>query len=394
MSSTREPAFRRGPRIAIAVVLLAGIGALFGTLTVQLRAAIEFDVSVVAAERTGVEYLRPVTRLVIEVSKAQAAAVRGSAVDSVALEAAMSGVTAADEAHGEDLRAQQRWSQLSVAIGQVIAERPTGAVAIERYADLLDLTVELARRVGDTSQLILDPQLDSYYLMDAVLLQLPTAVTSAGRAADRAHLVPRFQGDSGDEAIDVDVALERYRLASAAAVLRASVLRATEETDRASMAAALTEPLDVFRSAVEQLAPSAVLRQSAEAPGAAALAEAATRVRDAALPLANAVLSELDAVLAARHDALAGQRLTALGFAGGGVIAGVILLWWSVPPRGRARGDGGTLAASDDTGHRDVASISVQMPAVDARDLLAIEELMHVGRGVRARQRDEAGDAR
>jgi hypothetical protein len=74
-------------------------------------------------------------------------------------------------------------------------------------------------------------------------------------------------------------------------------------------------------------------------------------------------------------------------------VLGVVLLWWSIPARGRSRGDEIAGLRDEAAQPLDVASVSVQLPAVDARDLLAIEELVHIGRGVRARPKDEAGDA-
>ena len=394
MSRSTSAGVRRGPRIFVAVVLLCGIGALFGGLATQLRTAIESDAAFVAAERAGVEYLRPLTRLVVELGRAQSAAVRSSALDTVALDAAISGVAAVDRARGEELRTQQRWTDLLAAIGTVAAEQPRGAAAVDRYGDLLGLAAELARRVGDTSKLILDPALDSYYLKDTVMLQLPTAVAAAGRAADKAHLA-RSTGSSGeDEAISADVAIERHLFASTTAAIGTSVRKAMDETTRTAMVANLTEPLDVFRAAADRLAPPVALKQADDAPDAGALANAAAQVRDAALPLAVAALSELDSLLATRQEGLNTQRVSALAFAGAGVVAGVVLLWWSVPARGRGRGDELAGAVGDEMSPRDVASVSVQMPAVDARDLLAIEELMHVGRGVRVRPKDEAEDAR
>jgi hypothetical protein len=170
------------------------------------------------------------------------------------------------------------------------------------------------------------------------------------------------------------------------------VRKALDSTNRSTMGARLTEPLDVFRPAVEQLAAPVVLKQADNGPDSRALGEAAARLRDAALPLAVAVLDELDGLLAQRQGQLATQRLYALASITGGVILGVVLLWWSVPARGRGRGaDMGAVTASGEPAQlRDVASVSVQLPAVDARDLLAIEELVHVGRGVRARPRDES----
>ena len=50
------------------------------------------------------------------------------------------------------------------------------------HAQLLADIQALMARVGDTSNLILDPDLDSYYLMDAVLLKLPEGAQLSGKA--------------------------------------------------------------------------------------------------------------------------------------------------------------------------------------------------------------------
>ncbi len=396
MTAPTQTRFRRAPRILVAVVLLCAISALYGALAIQLRDAIDADAAFVTAERQGVEYMRPLSRLVVELSKAQSAAVRKTTVDSVALEAGMAGVADADRLYGADLRTEQRWTDLRAQIEKVGAERPTGAAAMERYGDLIALAADLARRVADTSNLILDPELDSYYLMDTALLQLPAAVAAAGRAADRAYLTPAASSTRQTPTVSVDVAVDRQLVAAAAQSMATSVRKAMEETNRSVMGTNLTEPLDVFRAAVDQLAPPAVLKQTDDLPDAHVMADAAARVRDAALPLATAVLGELDALLGQRQTQLGTQRLYALASVVGGVVLAVVLLWWSVPPRGRGRG--AELEAVTGTGDpaqlRDVASVSVQLPAVDARDLLAIEELVHVGRGVRARPRDESTDAR
>jgi hypothetical protein len=394
MSGPVQTGPRRGPRILVAVVLLFAIGALFGVVAIQLRDAIDADTAFVTAERSGVEYMRPVSRLVIELSKAQSAAVRNAPVDAVALQAAVSGVSDVDGGHGLELRTEQRWADLRTQIESVTGERPTGAAAMQRYGDLIAMANELARRVADTSNLILDPQLDSYYLMDTVLLQLPTAVTAAGRAADRTYLTPPSSSSSknSSEPPNIDVAVDRYVVASSTDTIGTSVRKALDQTDRSTMGARLTEPLDVFRAAAAQLASPVVLKQADNVPDARALADAASHVRDAALPLANAVLDELDGLLAQRQQELATQRLYALASITGGVVLGVVLLWWAVPARGRGRAAdlSAVTAAGEPAQLRDVASVSVQLPAVDARDLLAIEELVHVGRGVRARPRDES----
>ncbi|KAF0118158.1 MAG: methyl-accepting chemotaxis sensory transducer [Rhodospirillaceae bacterium] len=50
--------------------------------------------------------------------------------------------------------------------------------------EVIDTLLTVIARIGDGSNLILDPDLDSYYVMDAVILKLPALVDQVGRIAD------------------------------------------------------------------------------------------------------------------------------------------------------------------------------------------------------------------
>jgi len=381
----------------VAVVLLLAVGGLYGALVGQLKSATDEDESFVALERHGVAYLRPLTRLVGELTAAQSAAVRGAAVDTVALNAAVVAVSEVDRTDGPPLRTQQRWTDLRAAIDKVGKQRPTGPGALDAYADVVALATDLARKVGDTSKLILDPELDSYYLMDAAMLQLPAVLTAAGLAADLAYLTAdRGKDDQLPYEGFIDVAVARQQVATATEATSTGIRKALDATQRGALGANLTEPLDAFRAAADQLVPPAALRQATPTGNSSTISAAAQKIRATAVPLAAAVLTELDALLAVRQDHLASQRIYALGAAGAGVALAVILLWWSVPARGRARSDElAAVTGRDEAGAAgDVASLSVQLPVVDARDLLALEELVHVGRGVRAQPKEKSDDAR
>ena len=63
----------------MAVALLLAVGGLYGALVGQLKSATDEDESFVALERHGVAYLRPLSRLVGELTAAQSAAVRDAA---------------------------------------------------------------------------------------------------------------------------------------------------------------------------------------------------------------------------------------------------------------------------------------------------------------------------
>ncbi|MGH8602551.1 MAG: HAMP domain-containing protein, partial [Gammaproteobacteria bacterium] len=54
------------------------------------------------------------------------------------------------------------------------------AESVKRHTMLIRSVLDLAVHVGDSSNLILDPELDSYYLMDAVVNKLPPLVEALG----------------------------------------------------------------------------------------------------------------------------------------------------------------------------------------------------------------------
>lgn len=53
--------------------------------------------------------------------------------------------------------------------------------SFERHTASIEILFELIAHVGDRSNLILDPNLDSYYLMDAVVLRLPQWAEAIGQ---------------------------------------------------------------------------------------------------------------------------------------------------------------------------------------------------------------------
>ena len=169
-----------------------------------------------------------------------------------------------------------------------MAQRPTGPAALDAYADVVALATDLARKVGDTSKLILDPELDSYYLMDAAMLQLPAVLTAAGLAADLAYLTAdRGEDHQLPEGALIDVAVARQKVATATEATSTGIRKAArrDATRRGALGANLTEPLDAFRAAVDQLVPPAALRQATPTRNSPAISAAAQKIRAAAVPL-------------------------------------------------------------------------------------------------------------
>lgn len=141
-----------------AVVLAAMVMAL-GVLVTTMNDAISFS----AKERLGVEYHKPLRDLLGRVLDAQ---VTPSAQAEVTK--AIEAVDAVHARLGGDLDIGDRWDKVKA---QWEGVRAGGAQA--DYAPLIGGVAGLMDHVGNTSNLILDPDLDSYYLMDIVVTRIP-----------------------------------------------------------------------------------------------------------------------------------------------------------------------------------------------------------------------------
>jgi hypothetical protein len=384
----------RGQRVRVfALVLLSLLmAAVFVVVARQSWTTSAADSRLVTDERARLAYLRPLSHLVGALTEAQSAVVRGAPLDTPGVQSAVEVVDAADHEYGELLGAARRWGELRGRINLALTKPGSGSAGYQTFADILTLGLDLVRRVGDTSDLIRDPQLDSYYVLDTALLRLPEAVVSAGRAADLALLAGRSTL-SGPDAIQVAVA--RHDVARAAADANASITRSIAATGRSALGANLAGQLDGFRAAVDQFAPLVILNELTAPIDADSLPPAAGEVRVTALALGDAVLSELDALLVEREAGLGRQRQLTVG-AGVAFLVAMALAVWLVLSLTRTGPAGRPAAAPEPPAE----SVPAERPddrasgdLVDVGHLLDLEELAESGRAVGARHPGSADHA-
>jgi hypothetical protein len=366
----------RGLRIVALITLSVLLAGLFGVILRQSWMTNSASSRIVADERSRVAYLGPLTHLIGALSDAQSSAVREIPVDRGAVQSAVDAVEAADRTYGHALSTTPRWTDLRDRVDTVLARSGDGRTAYQAFADVLTLALDLAVRVGDTSDQIIEPQLDSFYVIDTALLRLPRVIVSAGRAADLATLAGSGPGPvAASDAVQVSVA--QHDVAQAAADASASLSKGIEATSRSALGAGLAGQLDGFRAAVDVFAPPAVLDTPAAPADLSSLPPAAGLVRVTALSLIDAVLSQVDGLLADRAASLSRQRQLALGAGIGGSVALLLLVWVAVVHL-RGRRPSGTADGPlppDDDGHSDGGV------TVDAVRLLGMEELAHTGGG-------------
>jgi signal transduction histidine kinase/DNA-binding response OmpR family regulator len=199
---------------------------------------------------------------------------------------------------------------------RVLKERLLAPASAERddlHTRLIADVRALMAQVGDTSNLILDPDLDSYYLMDAVLLKLPESADISRKI----WLFGRKVLASGRPITDVERA-EFIRLAS--------LLRATLEATRSGMDVAfrnnpaqnlrsrLSGPLDEYAAKTRRLLDA--LDQQVVGFSRAADDDLAAQALSAGFALWDRTVIELDGLLQARVDGFARKKHAVMGFAG------------------------------------------------------------------------------
>ncbi len=381
-----KPKARRTARIILLTSCTLAVAGLFGGVVRQSWLTNAAATEVVSMEAQGAEILHPMTTLLGEMVKAQSTAVRGEQVDTEGLRKALASVAELDQKYGVALQTSERLAGLTAQVETAITRGETGRAAYDTYTGLVTLTRDLIRRIGDTSHLIHDPDLDSYYLMDAAIVRLPAAIVFAGRASD---LVTLAGGKVLEGEDVVRAAVARFGVSAAAEEVNDGLRKSVDFTSRSALGANIAERLDAFKAAADAFAPPTMLAELASTVAAATLAANANRVYAAANPLAHRLIGELQALLAQRQAKLgADWRFTAV--AGGLVtVIGLVMLWLLAMRRTRTGPAETVDALSRDTPGDDLPVRSLTY----ARELFEAEELVHVGRAVRARTRGN-GDAR
>jgi methyl-accepting chemotaxis protein len=210
---------------------------------------------------------------------------------------------------------QQEWQQ-----ARAVAGAPADAIATRHAHLVADLRMLIAH-AGDTSNLILDPDLDSYYVMDVTLLALPQTqdrtgavlaqlqqIAARGRmtSAERRHLAVQAaflrEADRDRIVADADTALnEDANFYGRSEALQTTLKPAVDRY--AAAATAFADALDAATTSRRRVDFDAVI-----ASGVAA--------REASFALWSTAATELDALIQTRITHYEWARVRALGVSG------------------------------------------------------------------------------
>jgi methyl-accepting chemotaxis protein len=312
------------------------------------------DIRFSELEKLGNAYQRPLARLLQYVPQHQLAARRllagddsGRAVmDSsrVEIDKAFLALRTINDRHAGDLQfteaglASRGRPQIAPAAVQrqwdALKQGLTADISDKDHAQLLERILLMIKHAGDTSNLILDPDLDSYYLMDVTLLALPETQRRYAEARDL------FESLSRRPALDAN---DRVNLAVLASQFTADLNRITADVDTVnvedqnfygvddSMHAGLSPALQRYIAAAQPMMQTLAGFQQTTAGGddAAALQtlmQQTASAWDASFTLWRDGVDWLDGLFDRRLDSLRSLRAWALSLAALVTLASAILV--------------------------------------------------------------------
>jgi methyl-accepting chemotaxis protein len=188
------------------------------------------DIRFSELEKLGNAYQRPLAQLLQHVPQHQRAIRRQSVEGGAGSEAvsrsqmeidkAFAALQAIDDQHAGDLqfteaglaeRGRPQIAPVAVQREWEVLKRGADAATTEKlHATLLERILLMIKHAGDTSNLILDPDLDSYYLMDATLLALPETQRRYAEALDLFDALSQRPALAADDRVKMAVLAAQF----------------------------------------------------------------------------------------------------------------------------------------------------------------------------------------
>jgi len=278
-------------------------------VTVFLFAEINSSLDTARRQTEGLRYLtavQPLFRAVQEQMEAMvstAAGTDGEAIRTRHLAQVTEGLATLarlDRELGVALRTGDRFTTVKrhADVLRLELERPGAVVSDDLREPLLTALRSLMTRVGDSSRLILDEELTSYYLVDTVLFNLPAAQLITTQMRSQGEVVTHLQSLSNEDRARLSVLEGRLQATNGA--ITGELKRAIELDDRGVLKTALERPMEAAATAEREFRElmSRELMNTAEIKiTPAAWREAGSAVLRPSFVLWDRAAAELDRVL-------------------------------------------------------------------------------------------------
>ncbi|MGY8626828.1 methyl-accepting chemotaxis protein [Chromobacterium violaceum] len=315
----------------------AVIGVLFAAallyLVYGLYRSNQDNIESTAKEKVGVAYMRPLTAMLAQAQQGQEVAVRAALGNTQArndqpsavqqLQGKWQALQDANGRLGAELASDAAWKDASAAWDKLKATQsaqPTQWIAA--YGNLSDKLNNLIGVISDNSNLTLDPDIDTYYLMDAATAKLTTLISHLGEAnaiaslAEAGHPLDPAQRD---RLVELRPLIAEVNDGLGSDIAKAVAYNAALKADMASqadkLAAALKGQLPAIDDAVGGKTGASGLKVAGHSADAAQTVAA----------YIDAGLGRLDQLLQARIDRTASQRNTYIAIGVASMLLAIFL---------------------------------------------------------------------
>jgi PAS domain S-box-containing protein len=226
--------------------------------TVILFNKINASLDIARRQTEGLRYLtaiQPLFRAVQEQTEAMVTTASGDAGEAARVKnlaqvaEGLATLERAEKALGQVLRTSDRFVTVKrhADVLRLQLEGPGAVVSDELRDPLLTSLSALMARVGDSSRLILDEQLTSYYLVDTVLFNLPSAQLLTTQTRTQGEVVTNLQSLSNEDRAKLGV-LEG-RLQGTSSAIAFELKRAIDLDESGRLKAALAQPMEAVAAA-------------------------------------------------------------------------------------------------------------------------------------------------
>jgi methyl-accepting chemotaxis protein len=314
--------------MAPGVALMRGIGfgsksliitalflAVIGILALSYYGTQLGNIAFSAKERVGVAYLRasaPALMSLLAVRQAASVGAEPLAEARQTLNSALRGLDGAQASMGNELQTSAHYAALQGRLQAADAFRGDPQATLAQYTQAAHALIELMLQATDASNLTLDPDVDSYYVMDAAAFRLPDLMERTA-LLHTASAVALGSGALSSEVRDEmvrSVAISGFHGANMRSGLGKSVAM-SPHLEQAFALAPAEQALSAFTAALSASVLSGAELQPSDAAELGQLGNAAVQAQ---ARLMTDLLNALDGLLQRRLDAMYRSMWMKTGF--------------------------------------------------------------------------------
>ena len=276
------------------------------------------DISFAEKERIGLKVIAPARSLLqpVQAHRLQAQLVLGGNREAAAAlaearkatDTVLEKLASVDAANKAELQSANAMAKIKTAwsAARDKATSVSGEESLALHDAVIDAAIDYIGVVADNSNLTLDPDVDSYYVQDAVTQRLPRIAELATKLRAKSSMVASQKALAVDERVQlsVHVAFLDDQLGAAAAGFDKAIKANADLRPRlADASSKLVERAKGFKASLED----GVLNAKQVSADQTRLFAQGTEVADAAFGVFDAALPAVDGLLLARADRLRGE---------------------------------------------------------------------------------------